>query len=98
MALIATHLVVHRVFWAGKLSREEEIPFPFTIVADLMSKFNDDDDDDKSRYGTDFDTTIKERIVRPESLSEASTNGIYNAFADPNPSFRNIIMSTGFVN
>ena len=73
-----------------------------------MNGSDDDDDDKKAQNKFSYENgdytfqphqkpdKIEDRLLL-DSLDEISYNGLFNFFSDPNPSFRNLIMNTGFV-
>ena len=104
MGIYATYIIAHTIFWDGRLSRSDEVPFPIKFIAELVAGRTFEEENEaifQKKYGTEFGEEpnrkpAEDRLIA-ESVQELSGNAIFNFFADPNPSFRNLIMNTGFV-
>lgn len=104
-------VIIHGVLWAGRLSRAEDLPFPFDILSSMVNPISRTTVDGiHAKTGLTYDTDFKDyedyvnslhgaqdKTVNLESINELDINAIINFFSDPNPSFRNLIMNTGFV-
>ena len=109
-------VTLHALFWAGRLSRDQDLPFPFDVLSSIVNPISRTlVDGIQAKTGLTYDTNFdaadyedyvganngnahaQDKILNPESIAEIDRNAIFNFFADPNPSFRNLIMNTGFV-
>lgn len=57
--------------------------------------FYEEDDEFQTKFGN-FQDPAEDKLIT-QSFSQISANAIFNFFADPNPSFRNLIMNSGFL-
>lgn len=57
--------------------------------------FYEEDDEFQTKFGN-YQDPAEDKLIT-QSFSQISANAIFNFFADPNPSFRNLIMNSGFV-
>eukprot|EP00095_Tigriopus_kingsejongensis_P001260 snap_masked-scaffold374_size191929-processed-gene-0.18 protein:Tk01260 transcript:snap_masked-scaffold374_size191929-processed-gene-0.18-mRNA-1 annotation:"periplasmic solute binding family protein" len=107
LALVTTWILMHTIFWDGRLKADELDRVPlfirllsgFVSGSDSMFRRSDEggdvpEDEFQTRFG--YTDQAEEKLIA-ESLPEISANGIFNFFADPNPSFRNLIMNSGFL-
>ena len=105
IGLATTWIIMHTLFWDGKLSRDADVPLPIRIFANLFNAGEENNNNLVSRHDDPFQTKWTDETAQDpaqdrlnfDSLDEISYNGLFNFFADPNPSFRNLIMNTGFV-
>ena len=79
---------MHTFVWRGKAEREEDVPQIVRLFTDIM--YPKDGQSAKEKHQAQDKLLV-------DSLDEISLAGIFNFFANPEPSFRNLIMNTGFV-
>ena len=96
--LLITWAIVHAVMWNGKAVTEEDVPYPVRLLGYVLGSPNATAPAKSKLYQTDFDSGggVEERLTQ-ESFTEFSPVVGFNLLADPNASFRNLALNTGFV-
>ena len=97
--LLITWAVVHAVMWRGKAVTEEDVPYPVRLLGYILGSPNATAPAKDKLYQTDFGGGgggVQERLTQ-ESFTEFSPVVGFNLLADPNASFRNLALNTGFV-
>ena len=83
-----TYVLAHTLLWRGEAKTDEDVPGIVRLFTSIMYP--------KGGKSAKERTEAEEKLLA-DSLDEISLVGLFNFYADPNPSFRNIIMNTGFV-
>jgi len=104
---------MHKLFWKGKIERDEDAPWPVQVLAGWYDQgatirrnirhriFGEGVEDAYT-----FEPVLKRKLdaaeekfaaIPDDSRQELSWQALYNFFADPEPSFRNLILNTGFI-
>ncbi|TRY69467.1 hypothetical protein TCAL_09651 [Tigriopus californicus] len=118
LALVTTWIVMHTIFWNGRLreSQVDQVPLFIRLGSGFINRgkfasdslfgrkegdfpedidFYEEDDEFQTKFGQ-YQDPAEDKLITA-SLNEISANAIFNFFSDPNPSFRNLIMNSGFL-
>ena len=107
-----TWILIHSFVWNGKITRDEDLLFPFNILANVLkgdeiASFNIKDNeiikDKKEAVGVDkfYDNhkqSIEKTHLRGNSLAEISLNNLYNFLVNPSNSMTGLTFGSYLVN
>ena len=105
-------VILHSVVWNGEISRDEDLPFPFNIISQLLKGDKDatinlkgaevkEDTNNilavsNSNYFDGY--TSSEDRISGSSLSEISLNNLINFVTDPEIGATSLTISAALVN
>ena len=90
-------IILHSLLWNGEIQRDEDLPFPFNIIARLLKGENNtgislkekESKDDGNYISSVNSSTYDDRYISANnrisgsSLSEISLNNLYNFLTNP---------------
>ena len=102
-------VILHSIVWNGEVSRDEDLPFPFNIISQLMKGDNDaiihlkeaklkQDTSDILHVSNLTQYISPEDRLSGSSLSELSLNNLINFVTDPAIGATSLVISAGLVN
>ena len=102
-------VILHSLVWNGEISRDEDLPFPFNIISQLMKGDNDaiihlkeaklkQDTSDILPVSNSSQYISSEDRLSGSSLSEISLNNLINFVTDPEIGATSLVISAGLVN
>ena len=109
---IMSWVILHSIVWNGEISRDEDLPFPFNVISQLLK--GDEDvtlnlKETKLKEATNdilavsnsnyFDGYMSsEDRISGSSLSEISLNNLINFVTDPAIAATSLVFSAALVN
>ena len=104
-------ILLQSLVWNGEISRDEDMPFPFNVIAQLLkgdkdleinlkekeSKGDGNSDLSVSNYNYYDGYISANNRISGSSLSEISLNNLYNFLTDPNIAASSLIITAGLV-
>ena len=104
-------IIAHTLIWRGEAARNEDLPFPFNVLAVVIGGEGPTDRNAKIDEGAEavanadeaYDKIYFEETDEPSeklslsSIYDISINGLYNFLVTPKTAAGNLYLSLGFV-